>query len=633
MFRLRIQDRILLLVLGVIVPFAITTFFVVERRITREAHEKLADELGAALTTFNEVRRQREEDLVRTSRLIAELPYFKAAVAVYDRHARPDERTEQINTIEPVSRDIMRSVGLDYLAVLSDSGRALLSLRGGLVEREIFLDAPTRALEHSLLTQGAGVGSLVAADELYQVVMAPMVVDGNVFGVLLLGRRLDKEMASRLREMTHTDILIAGRGGLTAIAAMDSSATRSAAAWEWLHAEGAAGTPGQAPSLVKLGGTRYLSRTEPILNPIGEQIGAFVLQRSLDEALVYAAAIRHLMILIWAGALAAALLLSSILASQMSRPIQRLVELTGRISGGDFSREVPVKGADELAGLAGAFNRMTRGLRLTLDELAASNKRLAERGHELEEKNRELREAQAQLIQASKLAAIGELGAGLAHELNQPLTSVKGFAQLLAHRLGMESPHRKTLGHIEQAADHMGRIVRNLRDFSRESKGERLNVDLNQVVEASLILVETQFRQRQIHLELDLQHDLPAVHGDPNQIQQVLTNLLTNARDALEGRGPGRVRLVTRSRRGFVLVRVEDCGPGISADVRANMFRAFYTTKDVGKGTGLGLSISRGIADTHHGRLGVHSRPGIGATFWLILPESTDQAQLLEKAA
>lgn len=636
MTRLRIHHRISLLVIGLIVPFALITFVVLERRLTLEAHHRLSEELDAARTTFHEVRRQREDELVRTARLVAELPYFKAAVAVYDRDAAPVERADQVNTIVPVGRDIMRSVGLDYLAVLQDSSRALMTLRGAREDREVAVDAPTRALWRGVLAGGEGAGSLVAGDQLYQVAMEPMLVDGNLFGTLLVGRRIDQEMADRLQDMTHADILIAADTGLAVMATDDSSTARATAAWRWLK-PGAAVTPAfmDHPREIKLAGSRYLTLSEPILDPLGRPVGAFVLQRSLDEALRYVTAIRRMMTAIWGAALLAAILFSTVLARQMSRPIQRLVESTKRVASGDFSHEVPVRGRDELAGLGRAFNQMSRGLAHTLEELAATNRRLAERGAELEQRNRELQEAQAQLIQAGKLAAIGELGAGLAHELNQPLTSVKGFAQLLLARLGVDSPHRKTLKHIETAADHMTRIVRSLRDFSRQSKGEQQPVYLNQVFEDSLVLVEAQLRKNQVKVELDLEPGLPAVLGDPNQLQQVLTNLLGNARDALEGAPTRRVRLVTRVRRGCVVARVEDTGPGIPPEVRARMFQSFFTTKEAGRGTGLGLSISRGIAENHGGRLGVHSRVGVGTTFWLVLPraDAAGAEPLLQQAA
>lgn len=621
MNRLRIHHRINLLVLGVIVPFALITFVVVERRLTREAQRRLTEELDAARATFEEVRADRRNDLLQTARLVAELPYFKAAVAVYDPAAPPLERADQVNTIVPAGRDIMRSVNLDYLAVLGDSNAALVTLRGPREDRDVVLDAATRALRDSVLAGRDGTGDLVAGDQVYQVALEPMLVDGNLFGTLLVGRRIDQAMADRLRDMTHTDILVAADSGLVAMASADSSTARAVAAAKWLR-PGAAVTPAflDHPKEVRLAGERYLTLTRPIVDPTGRTIGAFVLQRSLDEALRYVSGLRRMMLAIWGAALVAAVLLSTWLAGHMSRPIHRLVEVTKRVAGGDFTQQVPATGGRELSGLARAFNQMSRGLARTLEELAATNRRLAERGAELEQRNRELQETQAQLIQAGKLAAIGELGAGLAHELNQPLTSVKGFAQVLLARLGPDSPHRKQLAHIEHAADHMARIVRGLRDFSRQSKGEQQRVDLNRVFEDSLVLVEAQLRKQGVTLELDLAADLPAVLGDPNQLQQVLTNLMTNARDALEGAPVRRLRLVTRARGGCVVARVEDTGSGIPAGVRARMFQSFFTTKEAGKGTGLGLSISRGIAENHGGRLGVHSRVGVGTTFWLVLP-------------
>lgn len=623
MLRLRIQDRILLLVLGVILPFAAITFVVVERRLTAEANAQLATELDEARLTFQEIRRQREEDLDRSAYLVAELPYFKAAVAVYDAAAPPELRTEQVNTIIPVARDIMRSVDLDYLVVADTAGLAVVSISDTTTLAEVHLPDAAYMLERTMSEGGARSGNVLLEGELLQVSLAPMVVDGMVFGTLVMGRAIDQSLVDRLREMTHSDVIVESDGEILVSArgrsgsGRHSAAAKAAARWQ----PGKPITPAvlDRPTTVRLAEGRYLSLGDAILDPSGRVIGVFHLQRSLEEALRHVVVLRRTMFAIWIGALLVAVLLSSWFAREIGRPIRALVDSTRRVAEGDFSNDVPVRGHDELAGLAGAFNRMTAGLRDTMAELAATNGRLEERTRELEAANRELTEAQGQLVQAGKLAAIGEMSAGLAHELNQPLTGMKGFAQLLLSRLGPESPHRRTVALIEQASDHMARIVRSLRDFSRKSQLEKRATDVNDVVRDSLVLLETQLRRNGVRVDLALGDSLPPVLADPTQLQQVVTNLLANARDALAGRADARIRLTTTRRRGHLVLRVEDNGPGIPREILGQVFKSFFTTKAAGKGTGLGLSISRGIMENHRGRLGVWTRSG-RTTFWLVLP-------------
>jgi C4-dicarboxylate-specific signal transduction histidine kinase len=298
-----------------------------------------------------------------------------------------------------------------------------------------------------------------------------------------------------------------------------------------------------------------------------------------------------------------------------------------------------VTGTDELASLAEAFNQMNLGLRVSHEQLALTNRRLEERQKELEQSharvlrskqaleeiNRELRDTQAQLVQAGKMAAFGELGAGIAHDLNQPLATVKGFAQLTLSRLEPSSPHRRALDLIVSAVDHMARIVAGLRNFARKSTFESAPVDVNGVIEETRLFLEHQLRRRGVLLTTELEPSLPAVAGDATQFQQVLTNLITNARDALEGRSAPAIRIATRTARGgrLIVLRVSDNGPGIPPEIRRNIFRSFFTTKEPGKGTGLGLSISRGIVQNHGGRIHAVCPSRGGTTFTIVLPALT----------
>jgi len=232
-----------------------------------------------------------------------------------------------------------------------------------------------------------------------------------------------------------------------------------------------------------------------------------------------------------------------------------------------------------------------------------------------------LRDTQAQLVQAGKMSAIGQLVSGVAHELNNPLSVIIGYGQLLLTR-NMPEPLRRPIELMVQQGDRMAKIVRNLLYFARQRPPERAPVDVNHVIEQTLALRQTQLTVSGIAVERELAATLPPVLADAQQLQQVFLNLLLNAEQALAGVEDS-PRIVFRTRVGpdrrTVRADVEDNGPGIPAEILPRVFEPFFTTKEVGSGTGLGLSVSYGIVEEHGGRLGVESRPGV-TIFSLELP-------------
>jgi signal transduction histidine kinase/CheY-like chemotaxis protein len=232
-----------------------------------------------------------------------------------------------------------------------------------------------------------------------------------------------------------------------------------------------------------------------------------------------------------------------------------------------------------------------------------------------------LRETQAQLVQAGKMSAIGQLVSGVAHEINNPLSVIMGYGQLLLSR-GVPEGLQRPMELMVQQADRMAKIVRNLLYFARQRPPERAPVDLNLVVEQTLALRVNQLTLSGIAVERDFQGGLPPVIGDAHQLQQVFLNLLLNAEQAIAPTGAaGRIVFRTRVVEGGRAVRasVEDNGPGISPEIMPRVFEPFFTTKEVGTGTGLGLSVSYGIVEEHGGRLFADSEPG-RTVFSLELP-------------
>ena len=229
---------------------------------------------------------------------------------------------------------------------------------------------------------------------------------------------------------------------------------------------------------------------------------------------------------------------------------------------------------------------------------------------------------ESHLIQSEKLAAVGQLISGVAHELNNPLTSIAGLSEFLLEQKAPGPADRGHLKVIREQAERAGRIVRNLLTFARKGPAEQTRVELNDVIQRTLLLMSYDLRLKDIAIESNLAGTLPDVLGDRHALQQVVLNLLTNAAQAVASNEPGRPRTIRVSTwfDDQLHLRVADSGPGIPDDVFAQLFTPFFTTKDPGKGTGLGLSISYSIIEAHGGRITVERPTAGGAAFRIDLP-------------
>jgi two-component system, NtrC family, sensor kinase len=239
---------------------------------------------------------------------------------------------------------------------------------------------------------------------------------------------------------------------------------------------------------------------------------------------------------------------------------------------------------------------------------------------QLREAKKKLEETQMQLIQSEKLAGIGQLAAGVAHELNNPLSGVMGFAQLLLDDPGLTPQQRKDIETICAQSQRCRVIIQNLLQFSRRKEPVTEPVSLAPLLQTTIDLVKYDFSTSGIDLIQHVPTSLPSVFGDPNQLQQVFLNLITNARQAMESQKNGRLLIEASQNGKYVVIRFSDNGPGIPLDIQGKIFDPFFTTKPQGKGTGLGLSICYGILQQHQGHLKMESTAGEGATFIMELP-------------
>jgi two-component system NtrC family sensor kinase len=301
--------------------------------------------------------------------------------------------------------------------------------------------------------------------------------------------------------------------------------------------------------------------------------------------------------------------------------------------GGDDRRQLPEPDSYEdaplvVAGAVTGMLRISRAAPLSREQRALYYRVAAELSkavERLDAQRGQARLAQERLLQSEKMSSVGQLVSGVAHELNNPLTGITGFAQLLLLR-DLDPTARQQVETIYAEAERASKIVSNLLTFARRRKAQKEPSDLNTLLERVLELRNYDLRVRNIDTELALDPALPATLADANQIQQVFLNVIINAEQAMRVGGDdaaGRLRIATRASGPNVVVSFEDSGPGMNAETLRRIFDPFYTTKEAGDGTGLGLTISYSIIEEHGGRIWAESAPGRGTTFFIELPAAT----------
>ncbi len=363
---------------------------------------------------------------------------------------------------------------------------------------------------------------------------------------------------------------------------------------------------------------------------VGDLKGAFSVKASM--ALLHVRRRTDRWILLWVG-LATFIVITGILlfvVRRITSPLNDLVLATRSFSEGDLATVVPVRSGDEVGKLAEAFNDMAAKLKASYDGLE----------EKVEARTSELKRSQDQLLQAAKLAYIGELVGGIAHEINNPTGVIVMRASSLmkeANDVGLPKDILNDIEVIQRQSDQLAAITSGLLQFSRQSPFSPFPIDINRIVRKPISLIEPILNKRGIDCTLLLDDSLPTFPVDETRIEQVLLNLYNNAIDAMPGGGELTIRTrfiggntaesLTPAGLGegesgnWVEISVRDTGEGIQSENLSRIFDPFFTTKEVGKGTGLGLSISYGIIQEHGGRIEVDSRWGHGSEFRMYLPQ------------
>ena len=338
----------------------------------------------------------------------------------------------------------------------------------------------------------------------------------------------------------------------------------------------------------------YITRYEPLYDHLGKVVGMLYVGAKQAAFQQLQDSFRRQVFFVGGASILLAVLLAIPLAWSISRPLTEMAAATRKVASGDWTVRVPVYGRGETGTLAQSFNTMVETLR----------------------------ETQEQLIQKEKLASVGQLAAGVAHEINNPLGSILLYADILRKETPEDNQQQaEDLDMIIRETTRCKTIVNDLLNFSRQNEVLAQDTDLNALLEELAQEASKQELFEGIDLLCDLEPDLPTIQADPLQLRQVFLNLMNNAAEAMPHGGQLTLRTRKGLAKGFITAEIQDTGVGISDENMKKLFTPFFTTKPIGKGTGLGLAIIYGIVKMHRGQISVSSEEGQGTTFTITMRE------------
>lgn len=311
----------------------------------------------------------------------------------------------------------------------------------------------------------------------------------------------------------------------------------------------------------------------------------------------------------------------------VNRPVNELLRHTARLTNGQLDCELTPTSSDELGELMHAFQLMTNNLREARNDLEEWGRTLEEK---VEERSEELQRMQMQLVHTEKLASLGELVAGIAHEINNPLSGILIFSSLVAKDKRLDPALKGDIETISGEAQRCAGIVKGLLEFAKDYQPEMITCDINQVLINSLRLVECQSVFQNVTIIRQLDSHLPEIMADQNQLKQVFINIFINAGQAMQELKQAELEIITTAEDtagGGVIIRISDSGGGVPEEQLCKLFDPFFTTKGTG-GTGLGLSVSYGIIQAHGGTITADSTLGVGTTFIIRLPRCPENSCL-----
>ncbi len=587
----------------------------------------LTDSPATVRSYLDQVRQDHQFDFVSltdsTGRVIVRMP-------------GPDEPGDSATELAPVARALEGESAASTEIVPFDALRAIppaVSTRGPVGPSP---DPNTGGAANPPRSSQAGTIAMVAA--------APIMSDADrVSAVVFAGRFLSRGATTPGSDPCHwlvdsihgslsqNDDTHEGLHSIVSIYLADVSITTCASGADDGRAIGSYASP-DVVGYVLDEGKRWIGRTpvgdewyitayEPITNLAGERIG--MLGVGLLEAPY--TAVRNRVTLSFAAIAMFCFLLIVIvtyfLTRSLVRPLEEMASVSRAIAEGDLDQRVHVTGQSELTLLSSSFNDMLDRISQMKSQLEQLARTLE---HKVEERTQQLVKVQEQAARQQRLASVGQLAAGVAHEINNPLGGILTFTSLILEELRPGDPHREDMEEVVRQAQRCRKIVSELLEFSRQRETQMTLASINDVIHRTLMLLERQAFFHDINVKRRFDATMPQTVMDESQMQQVFMNIILNAVDAMEGRGDLTIDTRHSKLKGELLLRFTDTGCGIPDEIKESIFDPFFTTKDPGKGTGLGLAVACRIVQAHGGRTEVESRIGKGTSFTIYLPISSD---------
>lgn len=603
--RFSFQAKVLVPVVIIVVMLTLTTLWLVSRRINEQLHTQATQQLETASKVFSNWQQFRADNLLARYRIVINEPRFKAVTSRSDSDAK--------KTTTRFLEDLLQE-GDEAKVILFTTANGK---RFAGANRDPKLDLTEFETHSSPATQQALEGEpqfdTVSVDNrLYDVVSMPVRGAGEaIIGAITFGVEVGEKVAQQIKQQTRSEILFVTDNRVAASSLAKPELTEQLVARFGELVSGSAQGRGITRE-IPLNREHFLGQAGYFTTLGGGGKPGYLLLSSYEESWRFLQETEERLLIVGLVGILLSTAIVWLLVRKITEPLRQLRNSAEAVGRGDFSRRVEVKSRDECGELSGVFNEMTENLKTSREEL--------ERTVET------LKATQNQLIQSEKLSGIGEFVAGVAHELNNPLTSVMGFAELLQQTELVEQ-QRRFLDVMFKSAKRCQKIVQSLLSFARRHAPERKVLCVNEIVESAAEILHYQMRTSNIELLLQMDPHLPATMLDQHQMQQVCLNIINNARQAMEGRQTsGWLRITTEARDGQVRIIFQDNGPGIPAENLNKIFNPFFTTKEVGKGTGLGLSLCYGIVTEHGGSITPFSKPGEGATFIVELPITREAA-------
>jgi signal transduction histidine kinase/ActR/RegA family two-component response regulator len=595
-FHRRLETQVALGV-TLVVFFALgAALLIATRVVTSGSLERASSDLAAARSAFYRLEDDRAESASAQAALVTTLPVFRAYLT--DSRLAGD-----LASLQVLADEYRQQLNAAFCIVTGKNGgsRAGKAAAWGASSGWQPGTAPPQAIAAMIATAAAGQprrGIAEAGERLYLVVSEPARFAEETLGTLTVGYALDDALARQLAQITHTDVNILLGSGLVA----SSLTGGNRAAMANLPAAGPLASFGDAARIERVGSGEYVAGAFPLSMGMGpDGPGRLLLLQDWAPVQRYLDQLQRELFAAGGVIFVLALACGVVFARRISRPLTDMAAAAGDIAGGNWERQVPVRGSAEATSLSLAFNTMTTSLRHWYEEA--------------KKRDDELRQAQ-------KMEAIGRLAGGVAHDFNNLLTAIRGYAELSILDLADRQDVVPQLAEIVSAADRAADLTRQLLAFSRRQIVAPRVLALDRVVTGMHQLVRRVIGE-DVQVVIAIDSTIGLVRADRTQIEQVIINLVVNARDAMPNGGTVTIALANTPGN-HICLTISDTGHGMDEQTVARIFEPFFTTKETGRGTGLGLAIVYGIIQQAGGTVTVDTTVGKGTAFHILLPRLPD---------